>query len=107
MKGVDILEKCLIEIDGTRFLTFEQKQRIKKQKGEFTIMLIGKTGTGKSSTINNLIGKSVANTGDTTAVTEKTQIYETTINDIRFKVIDIPAYVIALIFIQMKNILMR
>ncbi len=90
-EGEDILEDCLIEVDGIRFLTFEQKQRIKKAiKGEFTIMLIGKTGTGKSSTINNLIGKSVANTGDTNAVTEKTQIYETTINDIRFKVIDTP-----------------
>ena len=87
----NIQEVCINEIDDIIFLNSSQKTKIKSAiKKEFTILVIGKTGTGKSSTINSLIGQQLASTGDSIAVTDSIKSYSTTLNSIKIKVLDTP-----------------
>lgn len=59
-------------------------------KKKFTFLLVGRTGVGKSSTINTLMGCEVASTSDFEAETMDVKPYETEINGIQFTVIDTP-----------------
>ncbi|MCF4995417.1 hypothetical protein GIW70_12055 [Pseudomonas syringae] len=47
----------------------QQIQRMLNQKERITILLVGRTGVGKSSTINSLMGAEVAPVGKFTATT--------------------------------------
>jgi predicted GTPase len=58
--------------------------------GETRIMLVGRTGVGKSSTINTLLGAEVAKTGEFEPETASICIYRGRIGTLRVLVIDTP-----------------
>ncbi|PAX60227.1 GTPase [Brunnivagina elsteri] len=65
--------------------------RLQDQVGdEFTFLLVGRTGVGKSSTINSLMGKEVAPVGDYEPTTMEIEFYDNEINGVNFTVIDTP-----------------
>lgn len=65
--------------------------RLQDQVGdEFTFLLIGRTGVGKSSTINSLMGEEVARVGDYEPTTMEIEFYNNEINGVNFTVIDTP-----------------
>lgn len=67
-----------------------QKRLIEAQKRDLVFLLVGRTGVGKSSTVNSLMGKEIAIVGDYEATTMAIEEYDTQINQIPFKVIDTP-----------------
>lgn len=67
------------------------KEKLGLAKRErFTFLLVGRTGVGKSSTINSLMGKAVAKVGDWEATTLSVISYDSDISGIKFTVIDTP-----------------
>ena len=67
-----------------------QQQFKEVQNKKLNFLLVGRTGVGKSSTVNSLMGKKIAQVGDYEATTMEIKEYETEINQIPFKVIDTP-----------------
>ena len=68
---------------------FRQKfEAAKKEK--FVFLLIGRTGVGKSSTINTLMAKEVAKVGDWVPTTLMVESYDSDALGIKFTVIDTP-----------------
>jgi ribosome biogenesis GTPase A len=62
----------------------------KAVKRPLTFLEVGRTGVGKSSTINTLIGRNVAEVGHLTATTMEVKTYNLVINDIKIQLIDTP-----------------
>ena len=62
----------------------------KSENRPFTFLLIGRTGVGKSSTINSLLGKEVASVGDYEPETREVKKYNRIIEGIQFVVVDTP-----------------
>jgi GTP-binding protein EngB required for normal cell division len=76
-------------------LSYQQKQALEKELREalqrkLVFLLTGRTGVGKSSTINTLMGKEIAPVGDFEPVTPQVIPYETRIGEIACTVIDTP-----------------
>lgn len=80
-------------------LTSEAEQQIVDQivgkfkdarKGKFTFLLVGRTGVGKSSTINALLGRQEAKIGKFRPMTTTTKAYEAEAQGIRYVVVDTP-----------------
>lgn len=72
-------------------LTDQAKEIIRQQKGKrFGILLAGRTGVGKSSTINSLMDKKVAEVGDFEPTTITVEKFENEINGVPFTVYDSP-----------------
>lgn len=67
-----------------------KKQLVDAKKTIITILLIGRTGVGKSSTINRLIGEDVAPVGDFEPKTQSVEFYNAKINGIKYKIWDTP-----------------
>jgi GTPase SAR1 family protein len=59
-------------------------------KRPLVFLEVGRTGVGKSSTINTLIGRNVAEVGHLTATTMEVKTYNLAINDIKIQLIDTP-----------------
>ena len=58
-----------------------------------TIVILGKTGTGKSTLVNNLIGKKIANTNDYDVGTFEIEKYNYTISkDRQLEIFDTPGF---------------
>jgi GTPase Era involved in 16S rRNA processing len=69
----------------------ELKDRLNKAKGKaFTFLLIGRTGVGKSSTLNSLMGAKVAPVHDFDPCTTNVDIHETNLHGAIVRVIDTP-----------------
>lgn len=66
------------------------KQLQESRDKKFVFLLVGRTGVGKSSTINSLMGKSVSQVGDYDPTTMEVKVYEHEVNGIKFNIIDTP-----------------
>ena len=80
----------MLEDKAKNILENLQRQLKEAQKRELVFLLVGRTGVGKSSTVNSLMGKEIAQVGDYEATTMAIREYHTEINQIPFKVIDTP-----------------
>jgi len=84
-------DETVKEIDSLPLVSDELKSKLKSLvKQRFTFMLVGRTGVGKSSTINKLLGEEVAKVGDYEATTIEVEHYQTLINGVKFDIFDTP-----------------
>ncbi|MBE8999730.1 50S ribosome-binding GTPase [Nostoc sp. LEGE 12447] len=65
------------------------KLQLSKDK-KFVFLLLGKTGVGKSSTVNSLLNQEIAPVGKYDATTMEVQEYEHEINGVKCSIIDTP-----------------
>ena len=78
MKANDVLSSVIDK--------FQRAARTNK----LVFLLVGRTGVGKSSTVNSLMGKPIALVGDYEATTMEVEYYESNFNGIEFMVVDTP-----------------
>ena len=79
------------EMGNETEIVIETVKRLKKaQERELVFLLMGRTGVGKSSTINSLLGDEVAAVGKHEAETKEVKKYSSFINGVKFIVVDTP-----------------
>ena len=79
------------EITDLKFLSESSKRKIIDQVYQtFSFMLIGRTGVGKSSTINSLMGEKVAEVGDSEPTTFEVSPYRLQKSGVDFTIWDTP-----------------
>jgi len=90
-KDPDITDVVVQEINSNRLLRNSQKRTIISAITKtFSILIVGRTGTGKSSTINSLFGEEVAPVGGMIPVTSKVEFFDCEINDGTVRLYDTP-----------------
>lgn len=78
------LEKIASQIEA-----FKKKKKIPKARKP-NILICGKTGVGKSTAINTLFGREIAEVGDFTRGTKESAVYEWESNSSYINVVDLP-----------------
>lgn len=85
------VEKLCQEIDNLPFISNELKQKVKTViDKQIIFVLAGRTGVGKSSTVNSLLGCEVAKIGKYEPTTKSLETYEHEVNSINFIIVDTP-----------------
>lgn len=85
------VEKLCQEIDNLPFISNELKQKVKTLiDKQIIFVLAGRTGVGKSSTVNSLLDCEVAKTGKYEPTTKSVDTYEHKVNGINFIIVDTP-----------------
>ena len=87
----EIVDVIVAEINSNRLLRDTQKRAvISAVTKTFAILLVGRTGTGKSSTINSLLGSPVAPVGGVLPVTNEVSYFDCPINGATIRLYDTP-----------------
>jgi GTP-binding protein EngB required for normal cell division len=85
------VEKLCQEIDNLPFINNGLKQKLKTViDKKIVFVLAGRTGVGKSSTVNSLLGREVAKVGKFEPTTVSVETYNHEINGINFTIVDTP-----------------
>ncbi|PAX51620.1 GTPase [Brunnivagina elsteri] len=85
------VENLCQEIDKLPHVSNELKEKVKRTiDKKIVFVLAGRTGVGKSSTVNKLLGREVAKVGKFEATTMSVEPYEHKINGIKITIVDTP-----------------
>lgn len=83
-------QNAMLEEKATNILKDLQEKLQAARGKKFIFLLVGRTGVGKSSTVNTLMGLTIAPVGDYEPTTMTVEEYDSEISGIQFKVIDTP-----------------
>ena len=84
------MQNAMLEEKAKNLLKEFQEKIIAARGKKFVFLLVGRTGVGKSSTVNTLMGQTIAPVGDYEPTTMGVEEYDSEISGIEFKVIDTP-----------------
>ncbi|MGV0107014.1 AIG1-type G domain-containing protein [Nostoc sp. DSM 114160] len=88
-KNLAASKECISSSFGELLSLLIDKLQLSQDK-KFVFVLLGKTGVGKSSTVNSLLNQEIAPVGKYDATTMEVQEYEHEINGVKCSIIDTP-----------------